>query len=50
MTEETILLNEADPVLFCGVNNANIRLLRVLYPKIKIVSINQLYPLLIQAD
>ena len=38
MTEETILLNEADPVLFCGVNNANIRLLRVLYPKIKIVA------------
>ena len=38
MTEYTYILNSADPVVFYGVNNSNIRLLRVLFPKIKIMA------------
>ena len=38
MTEYTYILNSADPVEFYGVNNSNIRLLRVLFPKIKIMA------------
>ncbi len=36
--ERILILDEADPVLFCGVNNCNIQLLKSLYPKIRIVS------------
>ena len=38
MTEYTYILNSADPVIFYGVNNSNIRLLKVLFPKIKIMA------------
>lgn len=38
MTEETYILETADPILFCGVNNANIHLLKVLFPKIRIIA------------
>ena len=38
MTEYTYILNSADPVVFYGVNNCNIRLLKVLFPKIKIMA------------
>lgn len=38
MTEYTYILNSADPVVFYGVNNSNIRLLKVLFPKIKIMA------------
>lgn len=38
MTEYTYILNSADPVVFYGVNNSNIRFLRVLFPKIKIMA------------
>ena len=39
MIERTILLNETvDPVVFFGVNNANIALIKNLFPKLKIVA------------
>ena len=39
MIERTILLNETvDPVLFFGVNNANIQLIKNLFPKLKIIA------------
>ena len=38
MTEYTYILNSADLVVFYGVNNSNIRLLKVLFPKIKIMA------------
>jgi len=39
MIERTILLNETvDPVLFFGVNNTNIQLIKNLYPKLKIIA------------
>lgn len=38
MTEENYILNNADPVVFYGVNNTNIHLLRTLFPKVKITA------------
>ncbi len=38
MTEENYILNGADPVVFYGVNNSNIHLLRTLFPKVKITA------------
>lgn len=38
MFEKSILLNELDLLEFCGVNNANIDLIRDFFPKLKIVS------------
>ena len=32
------VLEQADPVLFCGINNTNILLLKNLYPKIRIIA------------
>ena len=37
MIEKHYLLEEADPAVFFGVNNANLRLLRALYPKMRII-------------
>lgn len=38
MVDENYILNSADPVVFYGVNNSNIHLLRVLFPNIKITA------------
>ena len=38
MIEKLIVLDEADPVTFYGVNNANMQLLKALYPKLRIVA------------
>lgn len=38
MTEENFILTSADPVVFYGVNNSNIHLLRTLFPKVKITA------------
>lgn len=37
MIEKHYLLEEADPAVFFGVNNANLRMLRALYPKMRII-------------
>lgn len=37
MKELTIILNEVSPVMFYGVKNANLQMLRSLYPKVRIV-------------
>lgn len=37
MIERHFSLDEADPVLFFGVNNGNLRLLRALFPKLRII-------------
>jgi len=38
MIEKIMVLNEADPVAFYGVNNSNLKLLKALYPKLRIVA------------
>ena len=38
MIEKLIVLEDIDPVIFYGVNNANIQLIKALYPKIRIVA------------
>lgn len=37
MIERHFSLDEADPVLFFGVNNTNLRMLRALFPKLRII-------------
>ena len=37
MTEKSFILEEADPVIFYGVNNANMQMLKALHPKLRIV-------------
>ncbi len=38
MTEKNFILEEADPIIFYGVNNANMQMLKALYPKMRIVA------------
>jgi len=38
MIEKLIVLEEIDPVIFYGVNNANIQLIKALFPKLRIVA------------
>ena len=38
MIEELIILEDVDPVTFYGVNNANMQLIKALYPKLRIVA------------
>jgi len=38
MNERILMIEQADPVLFNGVNNANIQLIKALYPKLKLVA------------
>ena len=38
MIEKLIVLEDIDPVIFYGVNNANIQLIKALYPKPRIVA------------
>ena len=38
MIEKLIFLEDIDPVIFYGVNNANIQLIKALYPKLRIVA------------
>ena len=38
MTEKHFLIESSDPALFYGANNANLRLLRALCPKLRIVA------------
>lgn len=38
MTEKHIVLEDIDPVVFYGVNNVNIQIIKALYPKLRIVA------------
>lgn len=38
MIERIIILENVDPVVFFGINNSNIKLLRTLYPKLRMVA------------
>lgn len=38
MIEKLIVLEDIDPVIFYGVNNANLQLIKALYPKLRIVA------------
>ena len=38
MIEKHIVLEDADPVVFYGVNNVNIQMIKALYPKLRIVA------------
>ena len=37
MIEKIFILQDADPMVFYGVNNANLRMLRALFSKLRIV-------------
>ncbi len=37
MTEKHFILDEADPLIFYGVNNANMQMIKALHPKLRIV-------------
>ena len=38
MIEKLIVLEDIEPVIFSGVNNANMQLIKALYPKLRIVA------------
>jgi len=38
MIEKHIILEDADPIVFYGVGNANLQMLKALYPKLRIVA------------
>lgn len=38
MIEKVIILDNVDPVVFLGVNNSNLQLIKTLYPKLRIVA------------
>ena len=38
MTEKHFILEEADPIIFYGVNNANMQMIKALHPKLRIVA------------
>ena len=38
MIEKHLVLNDADPAVFYGVNNNNLQLLKALFPKLRIVA------------
>ena len=38
MIEKHLILSEADPVVFFGVHNANMQILKALYPKLRIIA------------
>ena len=38
MTEKHIVLDEIDPVVFYGVNNGHLQIIKSLYPKLRIVA------------
>ena len=38
MTEKHLILEEADPVIFYGINNANMQMIKALCPKLRIVA------------
>ena len=38
MIEKHLVLNEADPAVFYGVNNTNMQLIKALFPKLRIVA------------
>ncbi len=38
MTEQVIVLEHADPTIFCGVNNAHILVIKNLFPKVRIIA------------
>lgn len=38
MTEKHIVLEDVDPVIFYGVNNANMQMIKALYPKLRVVA------------
>ena len=38
MTEKHIVLEDVDPVVFYGINNANMQIIKALYPKLRIVA------------
>ena len=38
MTEKHIVLEDIDPVIFYGVNNVNMQIIKALYPQLRIVA------------
>ena len=38
MIEKHIALEDVDPVIFYGVNNANIQMIKAMFPKLRIVA------------
>ena len=46
MIEKHIVLEDIDPVIFYGVNNANMQMIKALFPKLRIVPLGAFYALL----
>ena len=45
MIEKVIILEDVDPIIFFGVNNTNMQLIKALYPKLRIIAPTDLiYP------
>ena len=44
MIEKHIVLEDVDPVIFYGVNNANMQMIKALYPKLRIVARDNIDP------
>ena len=38
MIEKLIVLEDVDPIIFYGVNNTNMQLIKALYPKLRIIA------------
>ena len=38
MIEKVIILEDVDPIIFFGVNNTNMQLIKALYPKLRIIA------------
>ena len=38
MIERIIILENVDPIVFFGVNNSNLQLIKTLYPKLRMVA------------
>ena len=50
MIEQVIVLNNIDPVIFFGLNNSNLQLIKTLFPKLKIVARGSVIKVMGSAD
>lgn len=46
MKDSSIILNDIDPVVFYGVNNSHLQILKSLFPKVRIIARNNVITLL----
>ena len=44
MIEKVLVLDDVDPVVFYGACNANMRMMKSLYPKLRILELAEMVP------